>query len=114
MASLEDTATEWETSGELARVLAASLNVILPDPATLAEPDSPPWKDSAEMSTDGDTYRMEDDIELLADRYARKTMVMPGASKSAEPALLSKRQVAALIRDAWTDGYIKGRKVQDK
>jgi len=56
-------------------------------------------------------YRMEDDIELLADRYLRKTVHDPGASRSGEPALLSKRQVAALIRDAWVAGYTDGRKV---
>jgi len=56
-------------------------------------------------------YRMEDDIELLADRYLRKTVHDPGASQSGESALLSKRQVAALIRDAWVAGYTDGRKV---
>ena len=52
-----------------------------------------------------DTYRIEDDIELLADRYLRKTVHDPGASQTGEPALLSKKQVAALIRDAWIAGY---------
>ena len=55
-------------------------------------------------------YRIEDDIELLADQYVRRTA--PGGvaydpESAAEPALLTKRQVAALIRDAFVAGYIR-------
>ena len=48
------------------------------------------------------SYRIEDDIELLADRYARRY-----DPESSEPALLTKKQVAALIRDAYVAGYIR-------
>lgn len=54
-------------------------------------------------------YRIEDDIDLLADRYLRQTVQYPSGSRPGEPALLSKRQVAALIRDAWIAGYTDGR-----
>ena len=57
----------------------------------------------------GISYRIEDDIELLADQYVRGTA--PGgvaySPESAEPALLTKKQVAALIRDAFVAGYLR-------
>ena len=57
----------------------------------------------------GISYRIEDDIELLADQYVRGTA--PGGvacgPESAEPALLTKKQVAALIRDAFVAGYLR-------
>ena len=55
------------------------------------------------------SYRIEDDVELLADQYVRRTA--PGgvaySPESSEPALLTKKQVAALIRDAFVAGYIR-------
>ena len=55
------------------------------------------------------SYRIEDDVELLADQYVRHTAPSGVAygPESSEPALLTKKQVAALLRDAFVAGYLR-------
>ena len=54
-------------------------------------------------------YRVQDDVELLADRYARETYPGGYLTGSDDRPVITKKVLAALLCDAYTAGWLRGR-----